>query len=61
MWDLYAGISVMDKIGVRVGVDNVLNKGYSEFISASHIESIKPLAQINAPGRAFYVSIHGNF
>lgn len=61
VWDLYAGISVMDKIGVRVGVDNVLNKGYSEFISASHIESIKPLAQINAPGRAFYVSIHGNF
>lgn len=59
--DLYAGFSIMDKLGIRLGVDNVLDKGYSEFISASHVESLSPTNIINAPGRTFYVSIHGNF
>ncbi len=59
--DLYAGISFFDKVAFRFGVDNILDKGYSEFISASHVESISPTAIVNAPGRVFYVSIHGNF
>lgn len=59
--DIYAGISLYDKIGLRFGVDNVLDKTYSEYISASHVEAIAPTAIINAPGRTFYVSIHGNF
>lgn len=59
--DLYAGFSIMDKLGIRLGVDNVLDKGYSEFISASHVESISPTSIVNAPGRTFYISIHGNF
>ena len=59
--DIYAGISLYDKIGLRFGVDNVLDKTYSEYISVSHVEAIAPTAIINAPGRTFYVSIHGNF
>ena len=59
--DIYVGISLYDKIGLRFGVDNVLDKTYSEYISISHVEAIAPTAIINAPGRTFYVSIHGNF
>ncbi len=59
--DIYAGISLYDKLGLRFGVDNVLDKAYSEYVSASHVEAIAPTAIINAPGRSFYVSIHGNF
>ena len=59
--DIYAGLSIYDKIGLRFGVDNVLNKAYSEYVSASHVEAIAPTAIINAPGRTFYISIHGNF
>ena len=59
--DIYAGLSIYDKIGLRFGVDNVLNKAYSEYVSASHVEAIAPTAIVNAPGRTFYISIHGNF
>lgn len=58
--DFYAGLSLKDKIGLRFGVDNVLNKTYSEYISISHVESLTQSA-VNAPGRVFYLSIHGNF
>lgn len=58
--DIYAGVSLFDKIGLRFGVDNVLNKTYSEYINISRVESLAPTA-INAMGRTFYLSIHGNF
>lgn len=61
LFDLYAAISIYDKIALRFGVDNVLNKTYSEYISASHVEAIAPTAIINAPGRTFYLSLHGSF
>lgn len=58
--DIYAGVSLFDKVGLRFGVDNVLNKTYSEYINISRVESVSPTA-INAMGRTFYLSIHGNF
>jgi len=59
--DLYAGITLYDKIGLKFGIDNVFDKKYSEFISSSHVEAIAPTRVVNAPGRIYYLSIHGSF
>lgn len=59
--DIYAGFTLYDKIGLKFGIDNVFDKKYAEFISSSHVEAIAPSRVVSAPGRVYYLSIHGNF
>ncbi|NLK66471.1 MAG: TonB-dependent receptor [Campylobacteraceae bacterium] len=58
--DIYAGIEFKNKVGVRLGVNNLFDKEYAEFISGSHVEAVAPNL-VNAPGRTFYLSVHANF
>ncbi|WP_298083506.1 TonB-dependent receptor [uncultured Campylobacter sp.] len=59
--DLYSGVNIRDKFGVKFGVNNVFDKKYAEFISADHIEAFAPISTINAPGRTFWLSFHAAF
>ena len=61
LWDMYGSVTLNDTWGLHFGVNNVLDKKYSEFISGSHVESVAPTQVINAPGRNFYLSLHGSF
>ena len=61
LWDLYGSVIFNDVWGLQFGVNNILDKEYSEFISGSHVESVAPINVINAPGRSFYISLHGSF
>lgn len=58
--DLYAGVNFKDKFGVRLGVNNIFDKKYSEFINVNHVQSVAPKA-VNAPGRNVYLSFHAAF
>ena len=58
--DLYAGLNFKDKFGVRLGVNNIFDKKYSEFISGNHVEALAP-SVVNAPGRNVYLSFHAAF
>lgn len=58
--DLYAGINISDTYGFRIGVNNIFDRQYAEFISGNHVEATSPIL-VNAPGRVFYLSFHGKF
>lgn len=58
--DLYASLKFRDNIGVRLGINNVFNKKYAEFISGNHVEALSPNL-VYAPGRTFWLSLHGSF
>lgn len=58
--DLYAGVNVKDKFGLRLGVNNLFDREYAEFITGEHVEALDS-ATINAPGRVFYMSFHASF
>lgn len=58
--DLYAGLNFKDKFGMRLGVNNIFDKKYSEFISGNHVEALAP-SVVNAPGRNVYLSFHAAF
>ena len=59
--DLYATIAWNKTLALKFGVDNVFDKEYSEYISASHVDALTTASYVNAPGRTFYVSVSGSF
>lgn len=59
--DLYATIAWNKTLALKIGVDNVFDKEYSEYISASHVDALTTPSYVNAPGRTFYVAISGSF
>lgn len=58
--DLYAGINIKDQFGVRMGVNNLFNRHYAEFISGDHVVALSPNL-VYAPGRTFWLSLHTSF
>lgn len=59
--DLYATIAWNKTLALKFGVDNVFDKEYSEYISASHVDALTTASYVNAPGRTFYVTVSGSF
>lgn len=59
--DLYATIAWNKTLALKFGVDNVFDKEYSEYISASHVDALTTPSYVNAPGRTFYVTVSGSF
>lgn len=58
--DLYAGINIKDKYGIRLGVNNLFNRQYAEFISGDHVMALTPNV-VYAPGRTYWLSLHTSF
>ncbi len=58
--DVYGGVEWKNNIGVSLGVDNIFDKEYAEYITGSHVESIAP-AVVNAPGRTFWLRLNAAF
>ncbi|WP_455261682.1 TonB-dependent receptor [Neisseria sp.] len=58
--DLYAGVNIKDKYGLRLGVNNVFNKKYAEHISGDHVLALSP-SVVYAPGRTYWLSLHAAF
>lgn len=58
--DLYGGIQWKDRIGISMGVDNVFDREYAEFITGDHVEAIAPTT-VNAPGRFFWLRLTSAF
>lgn len=58
--DLYAGVQVQDSVGLRVGIDNVLDKTYAEANPANVTDEANPSA-VNGPGRSFYARVVATF
>lgn len=58
--DVYGGINWKDNYGVSVGVDNVFDENYAEFVPDSHVEAIAP-AVVNAPERTFWLRFNAAF
>lgn len=58
--DVYAGVNIKDKYGLRMGVNNVFNKQYAEFISGDHVLALSP-SVVYAPGRTYWLSLHAAF
>ncbi len=60
VFDLYAGIQLHDRIGLRLGVDNVFDRTYAEHDPHSATDETNP-GLVNAPGRFFYARAVANF
>ena len=58
--DVYGAVEFKNKFGVRLGVNNIFDKNYAEFISGNHIGALSPWL-VNAPGRAVWLSFHASF
>ncbi|CAA7616216.1 TonB-dependent receptor [Magnetospirillum sp. SS-4] len=58
--DLYGGVQLMDTVGLRIGVDNVLNKTYGEHRPLNATDDANPSA-VNGPGRSFYARAVATF
>ncbi len=58
--DIYSGIEFKNKVGIRLGVNNIFDKKYAEFISGAHVGALAPNL-VNAPGRTFWLSVHASF
>lgn len=58
--DVYAGVNIKDKYGLRLGVNNVFNKKYAEHISGDHVLALSP-GVVYAPGRTYWLSLHAAF
>lgn len=58
--DIYGAAEFRNKFGVRLGVNNIFDKEYAEFISGNHIAALSPTL-INAPGRTWWLSFHASF
>ena len=46
---------------MRLGVTNIFDKDYAEFISGEHVGALDPDPVVRAPGRAVFVSFHSSF
>lgn len=58
--DIYGGVEWKNNVGVSLGVDNVFDKEYAEFITGNHVESVSP-SVVNAPGRTFWLRVNAAF
>lgn len=58
--DVYGAVEFKNKFGVRLGVNNIFDKNYAEFISGNHVGALFP-SLVNAPGRAVWLSFHASF
>ncbi|PIE74130.1 MAG: TonB-dependent receptor, partial [Deltaproteobacteria bacterium] len=58
--DIYGGIEWKNNIGVSLGVDNVFDKQYAEFVTKNHVEVVAPKT-INAPERTFWLRVNAAF
>jgi len=58
--DLYAGAQLHDRIGVRLGVSNVLDTQYAE-LDPHYVTDTPNPGPINAPGRTFFMWTVVNF
>ncbi len=54
LFDLFAGLQVYDTVGVRLGVNNLFDKAYSEFNPANATDVSNPSA-VAGPGRTVYI------
>ena len=59
--DVYGGFEFKNSWGVRLGVTNIFDKDYAEFISGEHVGALDPDPVVHAPGRAVFVSFHSSF
>lgn len=55
--DLYAGVNIKDKYGLRLGVNNVLNKKYAEYIGDDHALALLP-SVVYTSGRTRWLSLY---
>ncbi|MGP1485562.1 MAG: TonB-dependent receptor domain-containing protein [Campylobacter sp.] len=58
--DIYGGFEFKNSWGVRLGVANLFDKDYAEFLSANHVAALSP-KEVHAPGRTFFMSFHSSF
>ncbi|GEO82317.1 TonB-dependent receptor [Pararhodospirillum oryzae] len=58
--DLYGGVQVHDRIGIRLGVSNVFNTEYAELVPQYAVDTTNP-GPVNAPGRTFFLWTVMNF
>lgn len=58
--DLFAAAQLRDRIGVRVGIDNLLDKRYSDHNPHTSTDEPNP-SPVSAPGRTFYLRTVANF
>ena len=59
--DVYGGFEFKNSWGVRLGVTNIFDKDYAEFISGEHVGALDPDPVVREPGRAVFVSFHSSF
>ncbi|WP_419258806.1 porin family protein [Campylobacter fetus] len=59
--DLYSGINIKNRFGVRFGIANIFDEDYSEFINPNHLDVITPSFAIKAPGRTVFMSFNASF
>ncbi|EME68536.1 Outer membrane receptor protein [Paramagnetospirillum caucaseum] len=60
LFDLYGGVQFHDTVGLRLGVDNVLDKTYAEHLPANATDDANP-SSVNGPGRSFYARAVATF
>lgn len=52
--DLYAGVQLYDRVGVRLGIENVLDATYQEHVARDTLD-FRQRQRINAPGRSVFL------
>ena len=53
--DLYAGAQLYDRVGLRLGLENVFDADYREHVARHTLDS-RQRSRINAPGRSVFVN-----
>lgn len=59
--DLYAGAQIYDRIGLRVGVENIFDATYREHIARSTLDFAQARGRVNAPGRSVFIRSTASF
>lgn len=59
-FDLYGSIQAYNRVGISAGIDNILDKHYSEHILGTHVASVSK-SRVLAPGRVYYIRATANF
>lgn len=59
--DLYSGINIKNRFGLRFGIANIFDEDYSEFINPNHLDVVTPSFAIKAPGRTVFMSFNASF
>ena len=58
--DLYANVYALDPLEVSLGVSNVLDHNYANYLNRSDVVT-NTVVQVNEPGRAVYVRALARF